>query len=248
MTFSNNTYRCNLLGSPFDNISKEEIRNCIIEFIHSDKKHYISILNANKIYLMNKKKKLLTMIENSDLILPENAINIVSFLLGKKLKNWNIGGYPTMKDIISISAKNGYSLFFLGLTEQLLKRMVNNLKSKYSDIKIVGYFNGYFNEIEENEIINKINKSKPDILFVGMGSPKQELWIAKNLNRLNAKIAMGVGGGFKVLAGVEKEAPPWTKFGLEWIYRAVQDPVKFKRYIVVNSYFVFKILKNLILR
>lgn len=237
------SYRESFFGFPFDNVSKEEIKNMIIEFIYSDRKHYISVLNANKIYQMSLNIRLQYLVENSDLILPENAINIVSFLSGKKLKDWNIGGYPTMKDIISIAKEKGFSLYFLGSTDQILKKMVGNLKNKYPKINIVGFYNGYFNKNKEKKIISEINKKKPFILFVGMGSPKQELWIAKNLSQLNVKIAMGVGGSFKVLAGHEKEAPFWTKFGIEWMYRSFQDPVKFKRYIVTNTYFIFKLLK-----
>ncbi len=93
------------------------------------------------------------------------------------------------------------------------------------------------------EIINSINQVKPNILFVGLGSPKQELFIIRNMRQLIFNIAIGVGGSFNVIAGIEKPAPKWTKHGLEWLYRSFQDPKKFKRYIIINSFFIKELVK-----
>lgn len=238
--------RTNFLSYPVNNLNYYELINFVKNTINKNEKHFLAVLNANKIYLMAKNPSLREAINNASIILPENAINIGMFLLRKPLKQMNVGGYPVMLKLLEIANLYHYSVYFLGSKELVLKILHNKLKMTYPELNICGLKDGYYKD--EEDIINEINKVKPNILFVGMGSPKQEFFIHKNFERLNVNILIGVGGSFNVIAGIEKPAPKWTKFGLEWLYRALQDPQKFKRYSIVNTFFVFSFIKYLVFK
>ena len=117
-----------------------------------------------------------------------------------------------------------------GAKEETIKKAKENLEIKFPNIQIVGTINGY--EKDNDKIIKAINKSKADIVFVALGSPKQEYWITENMNKVNAKIFQGVGGSFDVFSGNIKRAPKWMqKIGLEWLYRLIKEPKRIFRQI-----------------
>lgn len=112
----------------------------------------------------------------------------------------------------------------------MAEEAAKKVQTENPDINIVGIRNGYFSADEESNIIEQINASNPDVLLVALGAPRQEKWIYKNKHRLNAKICIGVGGTFDVLAGRAKRAPVFfQKNGLEWLYRLYKEPWRFIR-------------------
>lgn len=231
-------------GFPFDNLNEKEFIDCLHFFIQEPKVHTIVVLNANKIYLMKRDPALAAFFFKADLILPENALNLAFLMRGRPLKQWNMGGLPMMKKTLQVAASHGWPVYFLGAQASVVEKMVQKLPYLYPGLKIAGYHHGYFSPHEESDLIEKINRSQAWLLFLGLGSPLQEKWMAQHQNELNVRIIMGVGGSFKVLAGVEKEAPSWAKFGLEWFFRTLQDPAKIKRYLVINSLFLWLIVKS----
>lgn len=116
---------------------------------------------------------------------------------------------------------------------------------KYKGLKVVGYRNGYFSPKDESQILADIRNASPDLLLVGLGSPKQEKWIYDNLRFTCAKAAIGVGGSFDVMAGNIKRAPKiYRKFGLEWLYRLIKQPSRFKRMMKLPEFAILIILKR----
>lgn len=235
--------RTNFIGYPVDNITKNELLEFVINAINHNKKYFIAVQNANKMYLSKKNVSLKAAIESAKIILPENAINIGMWIIGKPLKERNIGGVHAMEELLKLANKYSYSIYLLGATNNCLDLLVKKILSEYQNIKLVGYQNGYFSLEDEPVIVEKISKLKPNFLFVGMGSPKQEIFIENNINKMNANICMGVGGSFNVIAGLEKPAPKWTKYGFEWIFRSIQDPKKISRYIKINSFYCFEFIR-----
>lgn len=232
-------------GFPFDNLNEKEFIASLNYFINEPKVHIIAVLNANKIYLLKRDPELACFLSQADLILPENALNLAFLLRGRPLKQWNMGGLPMMKRSLQEAAIHGWPLFFLGAQAAVVEKMVSRLSTLYPALKIAGYHHGYFKSSEESDLVEKINRSQAQLLFLGLGSPFQEKWMARHRSQLKVRVMMGVGGSFKVLAGIEKEAPSWTKFGLEWLYRTLQEPAKIKRYLVVNSLFLWLLVKSL---
>lgn len=152
-------------------------------------------------------------------------------------------GPDLMEEIFSISVSNGYRHFFYGSTEETLERLKTNLETKYPGIQISGMFSPPFRKVtmqEDKEIISLINDTHPDFVWIGLGAPKQELWMAAHKGKIEG-LMIGVGAGFNYHAGELQRAPQWMQHcNLEWLYRLFQDPKRlFKRYLITNTKFIW---------
>lgn len=140
----------------------------------------------------------------------------------------------------------GYRHYFYGSTEETLKKLCSNLTYDYPGIQIAGMYSPPFRPLSENEdrqITEKINETEADFIWVGLGAPKQERWMAEHQGRVKG-LMVGVGAGFDYFAGNIERAPEWMqKSNLEWLYRLMQDPGRlFKRYLITNSKFIWKVV------
>jgi len=157
----------------------------------------------------------------------------VGILLASKLKGGNISsrvtGVDMMTNILLMSAQEGFPVYFYGAQEEVVVKAIENIKKSYPAIQIAGYTNGY--DKDEDALAARIHQSGAQVIFVALGSPKQELWIQRNLVRLpNVKVFQGVGGSFDVFSGTVKRAPMlFRKLGIEWLYRLISEPSRLKR-------------------
>ena len=152
-------------------------------------------------------------------------------------------GPSLMREVFKISASKGYRHYFYGSTNETLEKLQSVLMESYPGIQIVGMYSPPFKAMTEDEdkvIVDKINETKPDFVWVGLGAPKQEKWMAAHQGRVNA-LMIGVGAGFDYHAGNIKRAPEWMqKHNLEWMYRLLQDPKRlFGRYWHTNTKFIW---------
>lgn len=152
-------------------------------------------------------------------------------------------GPSYMNEIFKISSKNGYRHYFYGSTQETLDKLKSNLEGNYPGIQIVGMYSPPFREMteeEDEEIVEKINAAHPDFLWVGLGAPKQEKWMAAHQGKVEG-FMIGVGAGFDYFAGNIKRAPEWMqKSNMEWFYRLMQDPKRlFRRYMNTNTKFMW---------
>ena len=144
-----------------------------------------------------------------------------------------------MQKICKEANKNSWKIYLLGGEEGVAKKTASKLQRRYKDLKIVG-----FEQEPDNKTINRINESKVDILFVAFGAPKQEFWIDKNLNDLNIKLAMGVGGAFDFISGKAKRAPQiYLDLNIEWLFRLINEPWRFIRIFNATFRFIYIITK-----
>lgn len=153
-----------------------------------------------------------------------------------------VTGPSYMGEILKISAEKGYSHYFYGSTEETLKQLEAVLKTEYPQVKIAGMYSPPFRPLtddEDAEVVNRINESNPDFVWIGLGAPKQEKWMAIHQGRVNG-FMVGVGAAFDYYAGNIKRAPEWMqKCNLEWFYRLMQDPKRlFSRYLKTNTKFI----------
>lgn len=151
-------------------------------------------------------------------------------------------GPDYLKAILSASQEKGYKHFFYGSTNETLDKLRVEINKKYPEAKIVGMYSPPFRPMTEEEdlqIIEVINNVKPDFIWIGLGAPKQEQWMANHQGKVHG-FMIGVGAAFDYLAGNIQRAPEWMqKNNLEWLYRLMQDPARlFKRYLVTNSKFL----------
>lgn len=159
-----------------------------------------------------------------------------------------VTGPDLMLEILKISGKKGYRHFFYGSKPETLEAMKKRIVVEYQGVLVAGMYSPPFRkltEAEDEEVIDMINKSKPDFIWVGLGAPKQEQWMYAHQDKLNG-LMIGVGAGFNYFAGDIKRAPViMQKLCLEWLYRLLQDPKRlFKRYVTTNVKFVRYILKE----
>lgn len=198
-----------------------------------------------------------TAIVDKDLQNAINSANIVSpdgtplVWIAKKRGFKNIckcSGPDMMKKLLEASCEFGYSNYFYGSTEKTLNQLEQQLRLDYLNIKISGMYSPPYRELTEEEIqndINRINCSKSDIIWVGLGAPKQEIWMSKAVKRLDRGVLLGVGAAFDFFAKSKKRAPLWMqKKGLEWLFRLFSEPRRlWKRYLTTNTLFIYYLIK-----
>jgi len=148
--------------------------------------------------------------------------------------------------LMELAEKNGYGIYLFGAKEEILLSALQNIKSNYPRIKISGYRNGYFSEDDEGSIVNMINQSKADILFLGLPSPLKEMFVEKHKHSINSYYILGVGGFFDILSGSITRAPLWMQnTGFEWFYRFIQEPKRLLiRYLIGNIKFIWLVISE----
>ena len=238
--------RIDFLGIPLDNLSMSETIDRIENSIFNNKQIHHCVINAGKIVKMQSDKKLQESVISSDIINADGmSIVWAARFLGHNIKE-RVAGIDLMDNLVRLAHKKKYKCFFLGAKEQVLKKTVDYYSEKYSSQVIAGHRNGYFNNNDEKKLIDQIIKSKANLLFVAITSPKKEIFLNKYKTELKSvNLIMGVGGSFDVISGEVKRAPLFMqKIGLEWFYRFLQEPRRmWRRYLIGNLKFVIIVFK-----
>ncbi|MDI6802136.1 MAG: WecB/TagA/CpsF family glycosyltransferase [Thermodesulfovibrionales bacterium] len=222
----------------------------IKEYDETKKCRQIVVTGFHGIWEARKNKEFRSILNSADLWAPDGIAPIwVARLKGLK----GVGRTPgaeLMTAFFELSNKRGYSSFFYGDTDETLNALCKTLKIKYPEHKIVGKFSPPFRKItaqEDEEHIKMINEAKPDVLWVGLGLPKQDRWVFEHKDRLNVPVAIGVGAAFGFLSGNIKRAPDWAgRYGLEWLWRFAKEPKKlWRRDLIDGPRFIFHVFLEL---
>ncbi|HEX4263098.1 MAG TPA: WecB/TagA/CpsF family glycosyltransferase [Verrucomicrobiae bacterium] len=224
-----------ILGVPFDNITTAETIEAIERMVESREPHYLVTANVDFLVQAKEDVELRRILFDSHLVLCDGTPLVwASRLLGNPLLE-RVAGADLVPLLLRVAAEKGYRVFFLGATPESSERAVRNLKKLHPDLIIADHYSPPFNkllEMDHEEIKRRIIAAKPDLLFVSLGCPKQEKWIAMHYRSLGVPVSAGVGATIDFLAGSVKRAPLWMqRSGVEWIYRLAQEPRRlFKRY------------------
>jgi len=232
--------RVNILGTAIDSLTMEAAVERVGKLIESGWPHRVTVVNANKLWLMRRDKGLAEIVRSSDLIIPEYAVVWGAQRLGRPLRG-HVAGIMLLQALLPVCEERGWRPYFLGARPEVILDTVRRVLLRHPRLNIAGWHHGYLNAESEPAVLADIRRSAPDLLFVAMGSPRQERWIHDHQAELGVPVAMGVGGTFDVLAGRRREAPRWTRHGFEWLYRLAQDPRLLRRYLVTNTWFVKEI-------
>lgn len=236
--------RIEILGVPVDCVDMEQSLDVVDRMIQKGKAKTVIAVNPEKIIKARNDPELLELLRSAGLLIPDGigAVIAAKLLYGKSISR--VPGSELMPAICERSITKGYKLFLLGATPEVSEKVVEVLIREYPDIKVVGHQHGYYSEDEDQALIDYINASEADVLFVALGSPRQELWMEKYLPKLNVKVCQGVGGTFDVIAGEVRRAPSiFRRFHLEWLYRLLSQPRRLIRQTALPK-FVYLVLKE----
>ena len=229
----------NILQYKIFNDSMGELFKSIDKF---DKVHIIS--GNPEVLLSGLQNNVLihNFISENSIIIPDGVGTVIcSKIVGKPVKE-KLAGIEVMDKIVKKCEKENQGIYLLGSTKEVVDMCNINLRTKYHDLNILGSHDGYFDVDNCEDILKKIEELKPKVLFVAMGCPRQELFIAKYMERLPCKIFMGVGGSFDIIAGNVKRAPKWMiNIGMEWLYRVIKEPFRINRLASIPKFIMMVI-------
>ncbi len=233
-----------ILGVPIDRITKKEAGEITEKLIKESNKTCKMIFAPNTEFIMyaQKDKQYYELLKKSELSTPDSIGVIIAGKLQHKPFKERIPGQAYFREIIELSNEKGYSIYLLGGEEGIPEKAKENLQKIYPNVNIIGTHHGYFTPEEEKDVIAEINALKPNVLFVALGAPKQEKWIAEHQHELQVDVAAGQGGTYDYEAGKIKRAPVWIqKIGMEWLWRLILQPSRIIRMRVLPI-FLLKIL------
>ncbi|MDD2509552.1 MAG: WecB/TagA/CpsF family glycosyltransferase [Syntrophomonas sp.] len=236
--------RIDILGCQIDQVNMEEALAFIEKSIEESIPSHIITVNAEIVYQAQKDKQLQEVINAASLNTPDGigivwAARQLGFLLEER-----VTGIDLLDRLCSKAVAKGWRIFFLGAAPGIAEQAARKLLDKYPGLLIAGTGDGYFKEEEEKAVIAEIKALSPQILFLGLGAPKQEYFIRRNLKYLDKAVCIGVGGSFDVVAGIKKRAPKlFINLNLEWLYRLLVEPTRFKRQLALPR-FAWLVLKQ----
>jgi N-acetylglucosaminyldiphosphoundecaprenol N-acetyl-beta-D-mannosaminyltransferase len=239
---------CNILGVNLGAINMEWLLNYLDKNIKALSGDYICVSNVHTTVMSYEDREYCKIQNEGILAIPDGGpLSKIGRKRGfRDMKRTT--GPDLMEEIFSISPIKGYKHYFYGSTSETLEKMRINLEKKYPGISIVGMHSPPFQPLdsdEDREIVQLIKDVQPDFIWVGLGAPKQEIWMSEHQGKI-CGLMVGVGAGFDYFANNIKRAPLWMqKSNLEWLYRLLQDPKRlFKRYLKVNTKFLWLISKR----
>lgn len=236
--------RISLMGVSIDVIDMQQTIHLVEKYILTKTPLHLMGVNADKINEACQNNYMKNIINSCGVINADGASVILACKFLNKPLPERVAGIDLMMRLVERSEEKGYSIYLLGAREDIVKKTVEILKNKFSKLNIVGFRDGYFNESEWGEISEELILKKPDIVFVGITSPKKEYLIEYLQEKENSAVFMGVGGSFDVISGQISRAPLWMqRMGLEWLFRVMQEPRRlFKRYFLGNGAFIKKVI------
>ncbi len=229
-----------VLGYDVDLLTFDEAVKVILERIKEKNGMQVVTINPEMIELAGKSKVFSSILRNADMVVPDGS-GIKLALKLKGIEQEQIPGIDLAHELITSCEIFKYSVALIGAKESVLQTTVKRLKSEFEGIDICYYKNGYFASSKEDEIINALAESDPQLVLVALGAPKQEIFINKCRKKIPEAVFIGVGGSFDVWAGEVERAPEFFRImGCEWIYRTYKQPERIKRIYKTLPMFLFK--------
>lgn len=240
-----------VLDSHIDALSWEETISRISGWASSRQSRFVTLCNVHSVVTASQDASFHRVIAQADLALPDGAP--VAWALRREgfASQQRLNGPDLMWRYLAHAEQTGQSVFFYGSTQQTLDLLRARIEGQFPDLKIAGMESPPYRELsaeEDQAYVDQINQSGANVVFIGLGCPKQEAWMASHRGRIRA-VMLGVGAAFDYHAGTIQRAPLWMqKSGLEWLHRLCSEPRRlFKRYLHTNSVFVYRTLKAMLL-
>lgn len=248
MIMKQNIRKCNILGVEVCVTTIDDTVKILTENKDDLSGNYICVSNVHTVVMSHDDKKYRNIQNSGFMVLPDGKpLSVVSRIKGFR-DAARVTGPDLMKRLFELSPERSYKHYFYGSTRETLDMLGKKLSESYPGIEVAGMYSPPFREMTEDEdrqVTLEINNSKPDFVWVGLGAPKQEIWMSGHRDKING-LMIGVGAGFDYFAGNIKRAPMWMqKLSLEWLYRLLQDPKRlWRRYLETNTRFIMLVLKE----
>jgi N-acetylglucosaminyldiphosphoundecaprenol N-acetyl-beta-D-mannosaminyltransferase len=241
-----------ILSLNISGLSYYEMSNKIIDLAKNKISSYVCFANVHMTIEAEDDKEFAEIVNNSTFTCADGMplVKAIKFKFKKTIER--LAGMDMMPTIIQMCEEQDLSIFLFGTTDEILLEIQRRIVNENPKLRIAGMFSPPFRQLSESEKeehIEIINRSGANIVFVALGCPKQEKWMAANYLKTNA-VMLGVGGAFPIYANMQRRAPEWVrKISMEWFFRFLQDPKRlFKRYFYTNLKFIFLFIKGQIVK
>ncbi len=220
--------RVDVLGVAFDNVTPEEAADRALALLEEDGPHLVATPNPEIVQRANKDRAFAEILAGADLVVPDGVgVIYAAKILGRPLKS-RVPGIDLAAALMGRVVGTGKRLFLLGAAPGVAEQAAVNLRAAYPGLVVCGTHDGYFEE--DGPVIDAIRRAEADIVFVCLGAPKQEKWIAAHGEAAGARLYLGLGGSLDVFAGKAERAPErFQRLGLEWLYRLLKEPSRIGR-------------------
>ena len=242
------TKRQTLFGVRLDALTMDETLDRCLAAVREGERLEIGVVNAAKLVNMRRDPALARAVSGCDLVLADGQAVVWAGRLLRRPLPERVAGIDLFMRLLAEAETAGMSVYFLGARQEVLERMLREVVARFPALRVAGSRNGYFDDSEQPAIADAVNESGAQLLFLGMTSPKKEIFVAGYGERSGVNLVHGVGGSFDILAGVTRRAPEgWQRLGLEWLYRAAQEPRRLgRRYLTTNVAFVLMTARELL--
>jgi N-acetylglucosaminyldiphosphoundecaprenol N-acetyl-beta-D-mannosaminyltransferase len=225
--------RIDILGIRVNSINLDDAVASIERWIGEGSQNYVCITGAHGVMLSRRDPRLRDIHNAAGMVTPDGMPLVwLSRLLGSR-RSERVYGPDLMRRLTAISAQRGYRQFYYGGAEGVAEQLARGLVDTYTNLQVAGQYCPPFRELtpeEDQTVVDMINAARPDIVWVGLSTPKQEFWMANHLKRIHAPVMVGVGAAFDFLAGTKPQAPLiMQRNGLEWLFRAASEPRRLGR-------------------
>lgn len=242
--------RVDFMGTPIDVLTMRDAVDAAESFIAAGRPHQLIAINAAKVVLAHQEPDFRQLLWNSDMAFVDGQpVIFAARLLGYRLPEL-ISGHFLMERLVERAAERNYSVYFLGARPEVVAKTVDTLAGRHPSLRVAGWRDGFWTRDEEMDVVRAVRASGADMLFLALGTPRKEQWIARYKDELQVPVCLGVGGSFDVIAGVLKVEPAWMRSaGLAWLYRMLQEPGRLgKRYAASNPIFIRLLLGEMMRR
>ena len=225
-----------LMDVPFLSTTMTHLIKLLDERLEKKEKTFIVTANPEIIMATKSDEAYFQTLQEANFVIPDGiGIVLGARLLGTPIVE-RLAGFDLMLHLLTLASEKGYRVYMLGAEESVIEEAVKRVKATYPSLELAGFHHGFIS-LEDETVVKAIKATNPDLILVGLGFPKQEYWIRRNIKQFDKGLFIGLGGSFDILAGKAKRAPViWQKLKIEWLHRLLQNPSRWRRMLALPAF------------
>ncbi|MDI6711183.1 MAG: WecB/TagA/CpsF family glycosyltransferase [Bacillota bacterium] len=237
-----------LLGARIDALTVGEAVDFAADLVTKGRPSQVITMNPEYLYRAQKEPELLRVANGAALVTADGVGIVWAAACAGRPVPQRVTGIDLMQRLLARAAAEGWRVYFLGAVPGVAEEAARRARESLPGLIVCGAHHGYFDVDDDGAVVAAVRAARPDLLFCGLGAPKQELWAARRLGDLGVPVVMGVGGSLDVLAGKVRRAPAWlVRLRLEWLGRLVREPRRWRRQLVLPK-FAWLVIRTYVLK